>query len=144
MLLHWTVSQSIFLARIAFYKDGKPTMADINSMRHRWSLWAVEEERSMRMKSVFNGIGYSDTALLMSLALMVALIVVCRLVAAFGTYDVGLPIGGTNSAVISAACHVMHEHRIREDDGRDMAEKPLQWGVTIRRHWKSWAFVFQW
>ena len=52
---------------------------------------------------------------------------VILVVAVCGKYPVGLPIGGTNSAVISAACHIQHEER--GDD--DMTDRPLKWGVTM-------------
>ncbi|KAH7413683.1 hypothetical protein DE146DRAFT_638333 [Phaeosphaeria sp. MPI-PUGE-AT-0046c] len=132
ILLHWTISQSIFLVRIAFYKDRQPTIADVDLMMNHWKPKFVIGKPPEDLRTVFNGIGYSDTALLTSLVIMLALIIVCRLTAAFRTYDIGLPVGGTNSAVISAACHVMYGDVKREDDGIDIAEKPLQWGVTIR------------
>lgn len=131
ILLHWTISQSIFLVRIAFYAKGHPVAAEFNRMRHRWQYWEGGEKHSEQWGTVFNGIGYSDIALVTSLAMTLSLIIFCRLVAFFRTYDTGLPVGGTNSAVISAACHSPHGHTIQED-GVDIAEKPLQWGVTIR------------
>lgn len=132
MFLHWTISQSIFLVRIAFYKNGQPIAADVNMMRHRWQPWPDPWNHPEQWETVFNGIGYSDIALVTSLAMILSLIIFCRFVACFRTYDTGLPVGGTNSAVISAACHVTHGYTIREKDGVDIAEKPLQWGVTIR------------
>ncbi|ORY11501.1 hypothetical protein BCR34DRAFT_513729 [Clohesyomyces aquaticus] len=123
ILLHWFVSQSIFLARIAVYKDGVPvsTFDDRLTRYHHLS----------KSGSVFSGVGYSDTALLASIGWGSWLVGVCVLIAGICTYPKGLPVGGTNSAVISAACHVRHESDEREGDDVDVADKPVKWGVTI-------------
>ena len=44
-----------------------------------------------------------------------------------------MPLGGTNSAVISAACHVRYESTDtgEETDEVHIANKALMWGVTI-------------
>jgi hypothetical protein len=42
-----------------------------------------------------------------------------------------MPIGGTNSAVISAACHVRHMDEQENKKGEDIVHRPLQWGVAI-------------
>jgi hypothetical protein len=53
------------------------------------------------------------------------------LVACFFTYPQGVGVGGTNSAVLSAACHVRHDDGQDETREEDMTTRPLQWGVTI-------------
>jgi hypothetical protein len=59
--------------------------------------------------NIYNGMSYSDMTLVASVSCMVGLVVICRLIAGFRTFAKGLPIGGTNSAVISAACHVRYQ-----------------------------------
>lgn len=62
--------------------------------------------------NIYNGMGYSDMALVASVSCMVGLMVICRLIAGFRKFANGLPMGGTNSAVISAACHVRYLTRL--------------------------------
>lgn len=148
VLLHWIISQSIFLARLAFYQDGQPTAVSYSMMQEHWKTFIDTNEDFAYIKSyrvpeqpaaryqkafkVFNGIGYSDIGLLISIGLAVALMMSCRFIAGFRTYDKGLPIGGTNSAVISAACHVMYGDREHGKEDADITERPLKWGVTIK------------
>jgi hypothetical protein len=43
-----------------------------------------------------------------------------------------MPIGATNSAVISAACHILHDGHAEENVvDENITEQPLHWGVTI-------------
>jgi hypothetical protein len=47
------------------------------------------------------------------------------------TFPKGMPIGGTNSAVISAAYHVTYTD---DDEGKaldDVVDRPQQWGVIV-------------
>jgi hypothetical protein len=121
ILLHWFVSQSIFLARIAVYKDGTlvSTFQDrLGGYKHLRQTGAL-----------FSGVGYSDTGLIAAICWGSALIGTCLLVAGIFKYPKGLPLGGTNSAVISAACHMRYEVAYRDEN---VTEKPLKWGVTIQ------------
>jgi hypothetical protein len=59
--------------------------------------------------NIYNGMSYSDMTLVASVSCMVGLVVICRPIAGFRTFAKGLPMGGTNSAVISAACHVRYQ-----------------------------------
>src|SRR5207248_8672452 len=70
-------------------------------------------------------------ALIASISWGSALVAALLAVAFFGKYPIGLPIGGTNSAVISAACHVKHEEKRGDVGGENMSDRPLKWGVTI-------------
>jgi hypothetical protein len=122
-ILHWFVSQSIFLVRIAIYKDGKLTGGlDLNS---------YNQITKQRQHGVFSAVGYSYSALIASISWGSALVAAFLAVAFFGKFPIGLPIGGTNSAVISAACHVKHEEESGDVGGETMCNRPLQWGVTI-------------
>jgi hypothetical protein len=85
----------------------------------------------MGADGVFTRVGYSYYALVASMAWGSAMTILCLLIAKFCKYPKGLPLGGTNSAVISAACHVKHadDRRAKVDD--HISSKPLMWGVTI-------------
>jgi len=121
ILLHWFVSQSIFLARIAVYKDG--TL--VSTFQDR-----LGQYKHLRQTGpLFSGVGYSDAGLLAALCWGSALVGSCLLVAGIFKYPKGLPLGGTNSAVISAACHMRYEVAYNDES---VTEKPLKWGVTIQ------------
>lgn len=111
-LLHWFISQSLFLARIAIYNDGIPTRAFNGMLETR-----VSEH---------SAVGFSYAATTASICLGALLIVVLLALSFYLKYPIGLPIGGTNSAVISAACHVRPE----EKDDNEVVNRPLKWGVT--------------
>lgn len=125
VLLHWFVSQSIFLVRIAIYRKGvlKPG-ATFNKIETAYN-------HIQQSGSVFSGVGYSDVALGASIGWGSALVASCVFVAVYCKYPKGLPASGTNSAVISAACHVRYEGDASDEVEGDVAEKPLMWGVTI-------------
>ncbi|KAF2023861.1 hypothetical protein EK21DRAFT_118353 [Setomelanomma holmii] len=116
ILLHWFISQSIFMARTTMWQNGVQIAED--------NPWSYRREAG-------SDLGFSDYALITSIAWGGALVLICVLVAMLFTYPKGLPIGGTNSAVISAACHVKQpdETDLRPDE--DIVDRPLQWGVTI-------------
>jgi hypothetical protein len=109
IVLHWFISQSIFLARIHIYP-----VNDVND------------------EQMISDLGYSESALIASIAWGIFLVTVCLLVAGLCTYpNIGMPVGGSNSAVISAACHLKYgeeeEHRNKEH----VTDARLKWGVTI-------------
>jgi hypothetical protein len=115
ILLHWFISQAIFMARITIWENGVQT-----------DLETVDND-----KRAGSDLGYSDSALIASIVWGCILVLSCVLIAGICTYPKGLPIGGTNSAVISAACHVRHGDEGESQEFEDIAERPLQWGVTI-------------
>lgn len=114
-LLHWFISQGIFLMRIALYDHG-----------------------SKIDKTTFDGVesqlGYSDRGILASLLLGLSLVLIVLFVALVFKYPSGPPLGASCSAVISAACHVGtgEGNYSREGAGEDIANKPLMWGVTVQ------------
>lgn len=99
VILHWLVSQSLFLARVASY-DSKG------------------EEDTSEMKST---IGYSCIAII-SVIIVGAIIVTLGILNGFRRYRPGIPLVGSCSAAISAACHAP-----REDDD---ATLPVLWGAV--------------
>ena len=99
-ILHWLVSQSLFLARVTLYK--------IDS--------SVDVPRST------STCGYSLIAIFF---VLVVLIIIIWFVAmtAFRTSKSGMPLMGSCSAAISAACHP-------PDDDTEASKLPIKWGVV--------------
>lgn len=85
-------------------------------------------------RTLCNGLGYSTKALVVLVICGGSMLLICLLIAGIRTYPAGMPIGGTNSAVISAACHVRYNDQQEKDD-EDITVKPLQWGGTQPGHW---------
>jgi hypothetical protein len=105
ILLHWLVSQAIFLDRRivleAAYRDEPYTDSGIGSV---------------------STVGYSPLAIV--LCLVWGLVMVVTLVAlGFRRLRPGSPLAASCSAAISAACHVPPEEK-------DMSTMPLMWGVV--------------
>ena len=98
-ILHWLVSQSLFLARVTSYD----------------SSGASDEEESV------STVGYSCIAIITVITLG-AVVVLIGILMGFRQYKPGMPLAGSCSAAISAACH-----RPKEDD--DAAVKPVMWGA---------------
>ena len=98
-LLHWFVSQSLFLARVnVFYASGE-----------------LDSSASIAT------IGYSVVPLLVVLILG-SVTVAMGLLNGCRRYRPGIPLAGSCSAAISAACHA-------PDEDVDAVEKPLLWGA---------------
>ncbi|KAH7088113.1 hypothetical protein FB567DRAFT_591531 [Paraphoma chrysanthemicola] len=116
ILLHWFISQSIFMARITMWQQG---------------VQITEDNPFSNNKDAGSDLAFSDAALIASIAWGAFLVIACVLVAGVCTYSKGLPIGGTNSAVISAACHVPSGDGMEGRPDDNISEIPLQWGVTI-------------
>ena len=99
-ILHWLVSQSLFLARIASYDS-------------------YGEEDTDEMVSTM---GYSCIAII-TVIIVGTIVVTLGILNGFRRYRPGMPIVGSCSAAISAACHAP-----REDV--DAATLPLLWGAV--------------
>lgn len=81
-LLHWLVSQSIFLARVRLYDENGSPLDDLSILT----------------------CGYSSIAIIFTL-IFGSTVVLCGLANLFRRYEAGMPMVGTCSAAISAACH---------------------------------------
>ena len=111
-LLHWLVSQSIFLARVALYDvHGHEIM--IGDSMSRLGTWV-------------STVVYSPLALL-TVIICGTVVVAIGIMNGFRTYRPGMPIVGSCSAAISAACH-------RPADDVDAALKPVKWGAVSTRY----------
>ena len=101
-ILHWLVSLTLFLARVnAYDSDGHKVNED--------SLATV---------------GYSPISMITVILLGALLLIFLNLIG-FRRYQDGLPLAGTCSAAISAACH-------RPEDDIHAASKPVMWGAVDR------------
>lgn len=98
--LHWLVSQSLFIARIsAFTSEGV-------------------EDPSMSISQI----GYSNIAII-TVILLGIVVVLLGILNGFRMFQPGMPLAGSCSAAISAACH-----RPKEDV--DATKRSLMWGVV--------------
>jgi hypothetical protein len=107
-VLHWLVSQSIFLIAIDLY--------DIHGNSRNSFPHPVFD---------FKTLGYSPLAII-SVIVLGGLMVISIVAFGYIPYKPGMPLAGSCSMAISAACHPIE----RVDGGDSIAEKKLQWGVV--------------
>lgn len=100
-LMHWLVSQSLFLARITIY-DSNGT-------------------QDMRAPD-FSTCGYSAIAIIFAL-IVGSLMVLALIATGFRRFRSGMPLGANCSAAISAACH-------RPPEDWNAPQKPVMWGMV--------------
>ena len=102
--LHWFVSQSIFLANIDIYGIN----GDYDELSPDYS---------------YSTCGYSPIAMVFVI-IFGSLLILFGLVLGFRTYKPGIPLVGSCSKKISAACHIPeNELELHPEQG------PLQWGI---------------
>lgn len=110
-VLHWLVSQSIFFVAIESYD-------------HQ----GVQHDYSNHVGSLDPGnltCGYSPIAI--TFVIILAIVMMLFVVGAgLQRYESGIPVAGSCSVVLSAACHVEGDNT----KSSEMASKPVQWGVT--------------
>lgn len=107
--LHWLVSQSIFLVAIDYY--------DVHGNAGQGNQWDSQD---------FKTLGYSPSAII-SVIVLGGLMVVSIVGFGYVPYRRGMPLAGSCSLAISAACHIAGEDKI---DGSVAAANKLQWGVV--------------
>jgi hypothetical protein len=113
-LLHWLVSQSIFLVSIHTY--------GYDEELRKWTQLASTPD----VPYTYTAVGYSPMAIMLVLAVGVFLLVLL-LLAGSVKLRTATPIVESCSAAIAAACHVRPE-----EDGSLAAISRVQWGVTCR------------
>ena len=106
-ILHWLTSQSIFLARVDVFGQDDKMISD---------------------KTV-SSCGYSPIAI-MTLLIFGGAICLLEVATGFRKFRAGMPLAGSCSAAISAACHP-------PDYDRDAAMKPVVWGVVGKGKFES-------
>lgn len=97
--LHLLVSQSLFLANVSYYND----------------------ERESDTTNSISTIGYSCIAII-TFIFFGGILILLGLLNGFRWHQ-GMPLAGSCSAAISAACH-------RPEEDIDAAVKPVMWGVV--------------
>ena len=108
--LHWLVSQSIFLAVVDIYdSSGRPGLRD--------ELYGTYGSRVRFLTTC----AYSPLAMICTLIVGTLIIFVPVIVGARPINGNGMPLVGSCSAAIAAACHA-------PKDGKDV-EKPVMWGA---------------
>ncbi|KZM27396.1 hypothetical protein ST47_g1466 [Ascochyta rabiei] len=121
--LHWLVSQSIFLVSIDLYDymDNKSVAGQ------DWLRYSVgwEEDRPLSITTC----GYSPIAIIFALFIG-SLMLVALLGVGFIPYKHSMPLAGSCSMAISAACHP------EVSDREQLSTQKLQWGVetAVRDH----------
>ncbi|KAJ4373036.1 hypothetical protein N0V83_003327 [Neocucurbitaria cava] len=110
--LHWLVSQSIFLEAIDFY--------DIDGQKGTFTETDDAEDN-------FTTLGFSPSAII-AVIVLGTLMVISIIGVGFIPYKRGMPLAGTCSMAISAACHDL------DNEDTDVAVRRLQWGVVSMGH----------
>ena len=108
-LMHWLVSQSIFLARIDRYDP-------------RGQLDTYKTIRLANLDGSISTCGYSSSAVV-TVVILGTCIVIAPILLGFRKLDPGIPLVGSCSLAISAACH-------RPAEDTDAAYNPIQWGAV--------------
>jgi hypothetical protein len=109
-ILHWLVSQAIFLVAIDFYDVfGKPQI-----------------DKSEFNPGSMKTCGYSPIAII-TVIIFGSLMVLGIVAFGFVPYKQGMPLAGNSSMAISAACHL--DERL-DPDGAAVAVDKVQWGVV--------------
>ena len=115
VLLHWLLSQSLFLASVEFIYHDEPIANNVNINQAIVS--------SSHLMSGYTTLGYSSIAIIFTLALG-AVVVLAVIAMAFRAYPERMPFVGNCSFAISAACHPPSEDT-------NAALKPVTWGCPV-------------
>lgn len=110
-VMHWLVSQSIFVVAFDVYTE--------RGVRQTISL-------GYEFDAITQSVGYSPTAMLAVIVLGV-LMVVAVIGIGYIPYKSGMPLAGSCSLAIGAACHL--DQQVGAGD-EVMSEQKLQWGVV--------------
>jgi hypothetical protein len=111
-ILHWLISQSVFLVAIDFYDlDGAPITPVSYSGNKDFG---------------YTTLGYSLAGMI-AVIVLGAVMVISILAFGFIPYKRGVTLAGSSSVAISAACH----SKERSEDGDSIAEKKLQWAWLV-------------
>ncbi|KAL9129526.1 MAG: hypothetical protein Q9217_002050 [Psora testacea] len=122
--LHWFMSQSLFLANLGFYaSDGSEALVlqDDYGTSEVFSRFDLRQ-RFSNSNTMFRA-GYSCIAIICTIMLGVVTILV-GIAFGFRRYNPGIPLVGSSSAAIAAACHPS------EREPEEIAERPLMWGIV--------------
>ncbi|KAF1817289.1 hypothetical protein P152DRAFT_463494 [Eremomyces bilateralis CBS 781.70] len=126
-LLHWLISQSLFLVSVEHYGIELGTMSGSSSR--------VNEGRIHLERSDLVTCGYSPLAISLSIIAGGLLIFVALYVGSRRMPATGMPVAGSCSLAIAAACHMARRDAtgdVKGDDdlGSSTAIEPVQWEVV--------------
>ncbi|OGM43322.1 hypothetical protein ABOM_008718 [Aspergillus bombycis] len=110
-IIHWLISQSIFLINLKIYQPNNELLTRPNT-----------HFPSASDSGIITACGYSPLAIVTALAVAVLMFAVLTTVSTFKLKP-GIPVIGSCSVAISAACHPPEEDS-------DAAGKPLSWGAV--------------
>jgi hypothetical protein len=105
---HWLASQSIFMVQITVTET-------LSGSLERW----INPEQQI------STCGYSPSAIILTTVLGSVIAIGGVLLGRYRTYAAGMPLAGSCSAAISAACHPLVEDE-------DASLKPVQWGAVVQ------------
>ena len=115
IVLHWLFSRAIFLVNIQFVNP----LQNININREYFKTGVDENNTPTSITQC----GWSPSAVIISI-IIAGTTVIVGLLFGFRRFNASLPLAGSCSAAIAAACH-----REANEDA-DMVLLPLKWGVT--------------
>ncbi len=116
LLFHWLISQSIFVVNISMFDpNGIPVTDGPNYIGHLITC------------------GYSPVAIIFSIILGVSLVGTLLGSGLGFRFRTGMPIAGSNSLAIAAACH-SNESSCKESDIAMLSQRPLMWGEVQDDH----------
>jgi hypothetical protein len=117
--LHWLCSQGLFLVSLEVQEE---TVSVVGQRTGTYGIYHGDDFSDQPTE--YLTCGYSPIAIL--LATVVCLFLIGTIVAlGKRKFRNGMPVAGTSSVAISAACHLR-----KGEKGEEAAFLPLQWGVT--------------
>lgn len=115
-VLHWLASQSLFLANVDYIRSDPPIPKESR-------LVTYESSRPFG-ELYFSTCGYSLLAILFLIFIGLLMIVVLAIIS-LTRFKTGIPVAGSCSAALSAACHGYAK------GGPEASERPVQWGEVL-------------
>jgi len=109
MLLHFFISQSIFLARVQYF----------------------DENGEIDVNDSFAYVGFSPIAILISVCIG-AVLIMAQILHSFRPLDNHMPIHGNSSVVISAMCHPSNGTVGNEEGEEELSSRPVMWGAVVQ------------
>ncbi|KAF2465848.1 uncharacterized protein BDR25DRAFT_395979 [Lindgomyces ingoldianus] len=116
---HWLISQTIFLVSVeAYQSNGAPSL---NTVRNQTAVYTYGVDRVPELDILTSGFSVAGLLAVTALAFaaLFALIFLGR-----RSFRPGIPVAGSCSAAISAACHCV------EAEPADAIERRLKWGMV--------------
>lgn len=121
--MHWIISESFFLVRVAFYdKNGAPYLQWDGKYLSDLDFKEIPVQEDFNTSNIATLPGYSPEAILTAI-IIGGVMLLALLLLSFRKFGSAMPLAGNNSWAISAACH-------RPDDDDQAASKSVKWGAV--------------